>query len=61
MENIKMCKNCMWCDECGSKGLQVCEHYYNEADEEIDAINTYEEDLALRHGLYGEQVEEQND
>lgn len=60
MSTIKNCKNCIWFDQCHED--EVCDSYEPASLEEQEAmdIEAYEEDLRMRHGLYMEQVEEQD-
>lgn len=60
MSTIKNCKNCIWFDQCHED--EVCDSYEPASLEEQETmdIETYEDDLRMRHELYMEQVEEQD-
>lgn len=52
---MRSCNNCIWYDRCDH--VEVCDNY----DPAVDSDETfYRGDLAERHALYQEQIEEQD-
>ena len=56
------CETCMWRDGC-AEAIKNCEDYTPSSAElyENMMIDEYENDLLVRHTVYGEQVEEYNE
>lgn len=61
----KMCDNCIWKEQClalhddGDELTTRCCDDYTPADDSLD-VEAYEADLAERHALYNEFVNEMN-
>lgn len=61
MKYTRKCENCIWFDQCHED--EVCDSYEPTSleEQEVMEIESYEEDLRMRHEFYMEQVAEQDE
>lgn len=60
MAYTRKCENCIWVDQCHED--EACDYYEPASLEEQESIDieSYEEDIHMRHRLYMEQTTEQD-